>query len=87
MRELIAGVPARFHARFICEEETLAFYGPTLLAARQRSLSSNLCWRCRSGLRRAGWAIAAVAGVIWLLFLIILTLGDYATRGWVPLNH
>lgn len=30
---------------------------------------------------------AAVAGVIWLLFLISLTLGDYATRGWVPLNH
>jgi cytochrome c oxidase subunit 4 len=31
--------------------------------------------------------LAAVAGVIWLLFLISLTLGDYATRGWVPLNH
>jgi cytochrome c oxidase subunit 4 len=31
--------------------------------------------------------LAAVAGVIWLLFLICLTLGDYFTRGWVPLNH
>jgi cytochrome c oxidase subunit IV len=30
---------------------------------------------------------AAVAGIIWLLFLISLTLGDYITRGWVPLNH
>ena len=31
--------------------------------------------------------LAAVAGVTWLLFLISLTLGDYFTRGWVPLNH
>jgi cytochrome c oxidase subunit IV len=31
--------------------------------------------------------LAAVAGVIWLLFLISLTLGDYVSRGWVPLNH
>ena len=31
--------------------------------------------------------LAAVAGVIWLLFLISLTLGDYLTRGWVPFNH
>jgi cytochrome c oxidase subunit 4 len=31
--------------------------------------------------------LAAVAGVIWLLFLLSLTLGDYSTRGWVPLNH
>jgi cytochrome c oxidase subunit IV len=31
--------------------------------------------------------LAAVAGVIWLVFLISLTLGDYVTRGWVPLNH
>jgi len=31
--------------------------------------------------------LAAVAGIIWLLFLISLTLGDYITRGWVPLNH
>jgi cytochrome c oxidase subunit IV len=31
--------------------------------------------------------LAAIAGVIWLLFLISLTLGDYSTRGWVPLNH
>jgi len=30
---------------------------------------------------------AAVAGIIWLLFLISLTLGDYISRGWVPLNH
>ena len=31
--------------------------------------------------------LAAVAGVIWLLIMISLTLGDYMTRGWVPLNH
>ncbi len=31
--------------------------------------------------------LVAVAGLIWLLFLISLTLGDYFTRGWVPLNH
>jgi cytochrome c oxidase subunit 1 len=32
-------------------------------------------------------SVAAIAGVIWLLFLLSLTLGDYSTRGWVPLNH
>jgi cytochrome c oxidase subunit 4 len=31
--------------------------------------------------------LAAIAGIIWLLFLLSLTLGDYSTRGWVPLNH
>jgi hypothetical protein len=31
--------------------------------------------------------LAAVAGVIWLLFLIFPTFVDYFTRGWVPLNH
>jgi cytochrome c oxidase subunit IV len=31
--------------------------------------------------------LAALAGIIWLLFLISLTLSDYFTRGWVPLNH
>jgi cytochrome c oxidase subunit 4 len=31
--------------------------------------------------------LAAVAGVVWLLILISLTLSDYLTRGWVPLNH
>lgn len=31
--------------------------------------------------------VAATAGVIWLLILLSLTLGDYFTRGWVPLNH
>ncbi len=31
--------------------------------------------------------LAAVAGVIWLLFLISLTLGDYLTSGRVPLNR
>lgn len=31
--------------------------------------------------------LAAVAGAIWLLIMISLTLGDYSTRGWVPLNH
>lgn len=31
--------------------------------------------------------LAATAGVIWLLILLSLTLADYFTRGWVPLNH
>jgi len=31
--------------------------------------------------------LAAVAGVIWLIIMISLTLSDYSTRGWVPLNH
>jgi cytochrome c oxidase subunit IV len=31
--------------------------------------------------------LAAVAGVMWLLILISLTLSDYISRGWVPLNH
>jgi len=31
--------------------------------------------------------LAAVADVMWLLILIFLTLGDYFTRGWVPLDH
>jgi cytochrome c oxidase subunit 4 len=31
--------------------------------------------------------LAATAGVIWLLIMLALTLGDYFTRGWVPLNH
>jgi cytochrome c oxidase subunit 4 len=31
--------------------------------------------------------IAASAGIIWLLIMLGLTLGDYLTRGWVPLNH
>ena len=31
--------------------------------------------------------LAAVAGVAWLLILISLTLSDYFSRGWVPLNH
>ena len=31
--------------------------------------------------------LAAIVGVIWLLIMISLTLGDYSTRGWVPLNH
>jgi cytochrome c oxidase subunit 4 len=31
--------------------------------------------------------LAAIAGVIWLLLQFGLTLGDYFTRGWVPLNH
>ncbi|HEX4652616.1 MAG TPA: cytochrome C oxidase subunit IV family protein [Candidatus Udaeobacter sp.] len=30
---------------------------------------------------------AAVAGVIWLLILISLTLSDYFTRGWVRIGH
>jgi cytochrome c oxidase subunit IV len=31
--------------------------------------------------------LAATAGVVWLLILLSFTLGDYSTRGSVPLNH
>jgi cytochrome c oxidase subunit IV len=31
--------------------------------------------------------LAATVGVIWLLIMLALTLGDYFTRGFVPLNH
>ena len=31
--------------------------------------------------------LAATVGVIWLLIMLGLTLSDYFTRGWVPLNH
>lgn len=31
--------------------------------------------------------LAATVGVIWLLIMLSLTLSDYLTRGWVPLNH
>jgi cytochrome c oxidase subunit 4 len=31
--------------------------------------------------------LAATVGVIWLLIMLTLTLTDYFTRGWVPLNH
>ncbi|HEY4272984.1 MAG TPA: cytochrome C oxidase subunit IV family protein [Candidatus Udaeobacter sp.] len=31
--------------------------------------------------------LAATVGVIWLLIMFGLTLSDYSTRGWVPLNH
>ena len=31
--------------------------------------------------------LAAVTGIIWLLIMLSLTLADYLTRGWVPLNH
>jgi cytochrome c oxidase subunit 4 len=31
--------------------------------------------------------VAATVGIIWLLIMLSLTLGDYFTRGWVPLNH
>ena len=31
--------------------------------------------------------LAAIAGVMWLLLQLSLTLSDYFTRGWVPLNH
>ena len=31
--------------------------------------------------------LAAAVGVIWLVIMLSLTLGDYFTRGWVPLNH
>ena len=31
--------------------------------------------------------LAMSVGVIWLLIMLSLTLSDYFTRGWVPLNH
>ena len=31
--------------------------------------------------------LAMCVGVIWLLIMLSLTLTDYFTRGWVPLNH
>jgi cytochrome c oxidase subunit 4 len=31
--------------------------------------------------------LAATVGVIWLLIMLLLTLTDYVTRGWVPLGH
>jgi cytochrome c oxidase subunit IV len=31
--------------------------------------------------------LAMTIGVIWLLIMLSLTLTDYFTRGWVPLNH
>ena len=31
--------------------------------------------------------LAAATGIIWLLILLSLSLSDYFTRGWVPLNH
>lgn len=31
--------------------------------------------------------LAMTVGLIWLLIMFSLTLTDYFTRGWVPLNH
>ena len=31
--------------------------------------------------------LAATAGIIWFLIMVSFTLGDYFTRGWVPINH
>ena len=31
--------------------------------------------------------LAMAVGVIWFIIMLSLTLGDYLTRGWVPLNH
>ena len=31
--------------------------------------------------------LAMSVGVIWLFIMLSLTLTDYFTRGWVPLNH
>jgi caa(3)-type oxidase subunit IV len=31
--------------------------------------------------------IVAGAGVFWLAILIVLTLGDVLTRGWLPVPH
>ena len=40
-------------------------------------------------LKRGGHllCLAALVGVIWLGIQFVLTLSDYFTRGWVPLNH
>ena len=39
--------------------------------------------KASSGLLR----LAAATGIIWLLIMLSLTLSDYFTRRWVPLNH
>jgi cytochrome c oxidase subunit 4 len=31
--------------------------------------------------------LAMTVGMIWLFIMLSLTLTDYFTRGWVPLNH
>lgn len=31
--------------------------------------------------------LAAAAGILWWLILLTLTLGDYASRGWIPLHN
>jgi cytochrome c oxidase subunit 4 len=31
--------------------------------------------------------LAIAVGIIWLFIMLSLTLTDYFTRGWVPLNH
>lgn len=31
--------------------------------------------------------LASVAGILWWLILLTLTLGDYASRGWIPLHN
>ena len=31
--------------------------------------------------------LAMCVGVVWLLIMLSLTLTDYFTRGWAPLNH
>jgi cytochrome c oxidase subunit 4 len=31
--------------------------------------------------------LAMAVGLIWLAIMLSLTLTDYFTRGWVPLNH
>lgn len=31
--------------------------------------------------------LAMSVGLIWLIIMLSLTLTDYFTRGWVPLNH
>jgi len=31
--------------------------------------------------------LTATVGVIWLIIMLSLTLSDYLTRGWVPINH
>ncbi len=30
--------------------------------------------------------LAAVAGLLWLFFLLALSFSDYASRGWIPLH-
>jgi hypothetical protein len=54
-------------------------HGPAFCVAGEYSLA------CNDSQYRLH--LAATVGVIWLLIMLSLTLTDYFTRGWVPLNH